>query len=465
MGPLARLNSLPRVRAGRIVLSRAQWRISAGETKSFCNVDRYTAFLKVKEMQQRRGIPRWVLLTEFDNQLPVDLDNPLSVDSLVHLLKRSPEATLIEMYPQYQNRSVVGPEGAYEHELVIPLTSKCPMPNRDIAIPTISDLALLHIESDPSAPQSERLRSPGSDWHFVKLYGGQSLLDDLLITNLGPLMSALVTNGSLKRWFFVRYSDPETHLRLRFQSPEANANEDINRAIELLLANGHIWKIQVDTYYREIERYGGLEGLLASEDIFCADSEAVLTVLLNLEGDNAADMRWKIALYGLDAFLADCGLEIHEKVSLMDRLRKSFAHEFRLSSQDKEKLGIRFRSERNHLQSMLRKDSLAHGPAFDIALQAFARRSRQTKSAIAHLRALEVRDSLTTTFLEIVASHLHMQINRITQSSPRAHELVMYDFLFRHYNGIYARTQNMSSDGNVSPSTTKLGGQRKLPKG
>ena len=32
----------------------------------------------------------------------------------------------------------------------------------------------------------------------------------------------------------------------------------------------------------------------------------------------------------------------------------------------------------------------------------------------------------------LVASHIHMMVNRLFKSEQRLHELIIYDFLFRH---------------------------------
>ena len=453
-GAADKLTALPRVRAGRVILSRAQWRISEEEIKSLCNISRLDAFLKVKELQKKRGFPRWVSLKEFDNLLPVDLDNPLSVDSLVHLLKRSPKATVIEMYPQYQNQSVTGPEGAYEHELIIPLINRVKASeNRSDGVKADRNARL--VRSSLNTPLNKRLLPPGSEWEFVKIYGGSSILEDQLISDIGPLMSDLFINDCIKGWYFVRYSDPDTHLRIRFQPLNATAHSKLSRALDLLLAVGTIRKLQFDTYHREIERYGGLEGLEASEQMFCADSDAVLTILRNLNDVEAADMRWKIALYGIEALLSDFGLEVCKKMHLMASLRKSFAHEFHLTSLDIEKLGRRFRNERIQLQSMLRRESSGGDSCFDTALRAFAHRSERNRPAVLCLRNLEKCDALGANLLDIIASHVHMNVNRIFQSSPRAHEVVLYDFLHRLYEGFQARANNVQREVNPMLSVTE----------
>jgi hypothetical protein len=42
-------------------------------------------------------------------------------------------------------------------------------------------------------------------------------------------------------------------------------------------------------------------------------------------------------------------------------------------------------------------------------------------------------------FTELLASYIHMMLNRIMTDQPRMHELVIYDFLARYYKSMIAR--------------------------
>jgi len=438
-GALAKLNALPRVRIGRVVLACAQWRISSSESKILCDPDRLSAFLKVKEMQRERGLPRWVLLSESDNTLPVDLDNPLSVDSFLHLLKRAPEATLVEMYPQPTRHCVTGPEGSYVHELLIPMARKRLVQRTDSDPSFQFNNIIKHVNTEYSVQRAERHLPPGSYWQFVKIYGGTSSLDDILIDELAPLLFSLSATGLIVRWFFIRYSDPDPHLRLRFQTQDGAACPALTDALKSLLIGKRLWKIQSDTYRREIERYGGLEATLASEEFFCADSEAVLAILQTLKGDDGLAMRWKIALLGIDALLIDCDFNLDEKLRLMGNLRKSFAGEFQLSTPGKQKLSDRFRTERIQLQAMIRQESGKDDSDYHIAVRTFAHRSEKTRPVIASLRLLMQKGTLSNDFIEIIGSYVHMHVNRVIRASAREHELVLYDFLYRLYDSERSR--------------------------
>src|SRR5258708_29292927 len=128
-------------------------------------------------------------------------------------------------------------------------------------------------------------------------------------------MTNLCEAGSATGWFFVRYGDPQPHFRLRFLSKEPRALEYVTEATKKMLSSNRAWRIQWDTYQREIERYGGGEGILASEELFCADSHATLTVLRTLDPEDP-DMRWKSALLGMDRFLTDCCISMLDRVKL-----------------------------------------------------------------------------------------------------------------------------------------------------
>lgn len=51
---------------------------------------------------------------------------------------------------------------------------------------------------------------------FVKLYGPAEHQDELLTGALGRLCSMAASAGLADAWFFIRYADPEPHLRMRW---------------------------------------------------------------------------------------------------------------------------------------------------------------------------------------------------------------------------------------------------------
>src|SRR5262245_18427271 len=79
-GPLTQAPFLPRLVSGRLVLSRARWILSRTEIKQFADG-------QSGAVRSARRLPRSVVLAVGDNELVVDLDNLLSVEAFVHLVK------------------------------------------------------------------------------------------------------------------------------------------------------------------------------------------------------------------------------------------------------------------------------------------------------------------------------------------------------------------------------------------
>ena len=138
------------------------------------------------------------------------------------------------------------------------------------------------------------LRPPGSDWMFVKLYCPSDLETELLS---GPVRAFArdVAGEGFTDWFFIRYSDPRRHIRLRFRGEPARLLADLLPRVTAwatdLISSGVCQRFSIDTYDRELDRFGGSHGLAAAEDFFCADSAAVSDLLASRGDRTTADGR------------------------------------------------------------------------------------------------------------------------------------------------------------------------------
>lgn len=447
-GPLAALNHLPRVKVGRVILSLARWILSATEVDAIGKLEGSARFCAMQELRRRRNLPRWVVLLEAsDNSLPVDLDNALSVDAFVHVLKRGAQATLLEMYPTPDKLCVSGPEGHFYHELYIPFVRK---PRTKSASSTKAEVAQnsAAIVSRASVTRETRILPPGTEWLYIKLYGGTVVLDEILTTAVRPLARSAISSGCVDRWFFIRYADPFDHLRIRFHGTPARIIRELLPQVfdsfNPLLASGKLFRIEFHTYEREIERYGGVEGMFAAEDIFFADSEAVLDILGETPGDQGLDARWRIGLMSVDQLLTDLGLDDGTKRNAMEILRKTYQKEFAIDSAGKKLLSAMFRAERKKMESLL--DDSPQGE-WQFAKQALKQRSNTMVGALRRLQALAMEGRLETDIISLAGSFSHMHINRLIRASQRAHELVLYDFLYQVYDGRIARRARVECAG------------------
>lgn len=429
-GPLAQAPFLPRVTHGRVVLSLARWRVESDVLKTWGAARGSARYLALQHFRRQARLPRWVCLQDGDNQLPIDLDNVLSVDTFVQLARNRPAGvTLEELYPTPEELCVTGPDGRYMHEVVLPFRRREPLARTPVA-PTVPTAAVT------------RTFPPGSEWLYAKLYTGTATADRLLTLTLAPVLRRLTATGAVSQWFFLRYGDPDWHLRLRLHgAPErlyAEALPMLQAACASALASGDGWKLQLDTYEREVERYGGPVGVTLSEQLFAADSEAVLSLLEAHPGDAGASLRWRLALLGMDTLLEALGLSLDQKLAVTSRCREGFGTEFRVDARFEDQLSQRFRKERKELESMLDAAATDEGP-WRAGHDILARRGARLRPFAEQLQEAEREGRLSLPLTGLAESFLHMHVNRLLASDQRPQELILYDFLARLYRSRLAR--------------------------
>ncbi|SDK94907.1 thiopeptide-type bacteriocin biosynthesis domain-containing protein [Glycomyces sambucus] len=257
-GRLDRLPYLPRVRYGRTVLSPARWRPGAALGRDEDRLDD-----RLSAWRERWDVPARVEAVLRDQRLELNLDSGLHRTMLQRELHRSPDLVLHE--------SLTG-EGAglrwldgRAAEFIVQLDAADPAPARPDRVA---------VAPPPSAIRYE----PGTEWLYAKLYAVERSHDDVLCRSLPALLADLPSG--VDRWFFIRYRDPEPHLRLRFHGDPEAVNGALLPALARWAAaargSGLIRRFALDTYEPEVNRYGGPEALAAAERFFHADSEAVI---------------------------------------------------------------------------------------------------------------------------------------------------------------------------------------------
>src|SRR6266568_5100584 len=430
-GPLQDSPFLPRVVSGRLVLCRARWNVTEAELRALGQTSGADQFAAVQEWRAQRRLPRYVALADRDNELVIDLDNVLSVAALAHQLRGRRQAVLVEMFPDPDALCVTGPEGRFVHELVVPFVQVAP------SRPETNNAA-------PAATRSlvRRRFPPGSEWLYAKLYTGAGTADQVLNHLVGPLVRSCLASGAADAWFFIRYADPDWHLRLRLHGEprrlHAEALPSLEAAAAPLLEAGQLWRVQLDTYEREVERYGGDRGVELAEQVFAADSEAVLAIMGPLSGDTGLDLRWHVAIRGMDLLFDDLGLTLQEKRSAARQARAGFGREFGIDGNFRSQVSQRYRAERARLEALLDPGQALPAP-LAVGLEALRRRSLQLAPVTAELRRLGQAGHLSATLADIAMSYAHMHVNRLLRSAQRAQELVLYELLDRAYSASAGR--------------------------
>ncbi len=381
-GPAESFPFLPRVQHGHIVLRPAQWRLHKDDD--------------VARRRTQWDVPRHVLLSVGDNRLVLDLDQPSQVDEVRAELQKLTDdgggaIILQEVVPALDEAWLEGPDGHYYSELTVSMTRReCDRAQSDDA----ADAKRIVIETN-------RLHPPGSEWLFVKLYGPRDLDEDVISGSMLTFADNAVACGFADAWFFIRYADPEPHLRLRFHgSPERLTGQLFTHVCDWaggLVADGLCLRFMFDSYEQEIERFGGVEGMRACESIFAVDSRHAARLQQCVKAKQWPHDRMALAALSIDDFLAGLGF------TDADRLRW-YRTQTKPGGQD---VGADYRQRKTVLRALL-----AGSRPTEIEAVLTERRSALAKPA-ARLRDLAAAGTLSQSIDTLCSSLVHLHMNRL----------------------------------------------------
>jgi len=283
----------------------------------------------------------------------------------------------------------------------------------------------------------------GDEWLYYKIYSGAKTSDLILTEVIEPVSKFLLNKNSIDKWFFIRYADPKHHLRLRFHYNDPKAVSEIINSLRphfIDYANEDlIWKIQIDIYNRELERYGS-KTMTLSETLFFQDSVAITEFLSLIEGDEGENLRWLFGLRMIDVLLNCFSLSIKNKYMLLEHLKTGFGNEFGINRFLKKQLDDKYRKERENIESFLvlvENEFPDYNPILDILLS-YKVNITPIANEIVHLNT---HKKLEVEINNLLSSYIHMTMNRLFKSKNRVHELVVYDFLYRYYKSALAKSQ------------------------
>jgi len=270
----------------------------------------------------------------------------------------------------------------------------------------------------------------GDKWLYFKLYTGFKLSNYILNEIIKPGVDQFVAEGIIKRWFFVRYHDPDYHIRLRF---ELRKNKNYTYIIDyftpifkMYISEDIIFKIQVDTYNREIERYGQ-STITFVEDLFHYDSNMVIRTL---EIQNNEFLHWIFCLKAIDAFLNDLDFSIQEKKDLLYSLNSFYSKLYNKNSVLAKQISHKYRSYQKDIHSLLVKNQLSGLYTNEIS-EKLVERSKLNRIGISKIS--ELIDLRSDDAIRLISSIIHMHVNRMFSARFNQYELILYDFLFRFY--------------------------------
>ena len=268
----------------------------------------------------------------------------------------------------------------------------------------------------------------GSEWLYYKIYTGVKTVDLILLEKLRPVLVDMKAEEIIEQWFFIRYNDPEPHIRVRFNCKTIqNSLAIVTKmypVLNELLEENLVWKVQTDTYQREMERYG-MNTMIDSEFLFWKDSEMILEYIALKKEFLNDETQLLFSCSAIDTFLNSFAITTADKLYLMNNLQLAFKKECNADKVLKKQLDVNYRTLSHDIDNfMMGKAQPHHIELFQII--------QDKKTAITAIAAV-IPVKIDIPLLDFLSSHIHMMANRQFTSRQRHYELIIYDHLYRYY--------------------------------
>ncbi len=390
--PLMSLNSfrsfsfkyMPEIRYHNIVLSEEYWLL---EFTDFDNLsesfDEY--FLKYRNVW---GIPQFVYATLFDQKILLDLANRLCIEFLSRELMIKGSNIRLEKFEHSDIKaiptSVDGARFVTEYVAQLHLDDS----SNVFKFNTANGIKLFESSFDRS-----RSFQPNSTWLYLKIYVSEINLDKL-IDQFDRFFHDLLLCNLADKYYFVRYSDPDLHLRIRIH--HGDNFEELFSALfawyDVIKYKVNATKITIDTFDREVERYGGLALMEAAENVFYCDS--ILTAKL-IQCDRSNDEL--LCQTSILDYISIFHQEISEQYSVLVNFDKDekFKKEFQRKKQ--KYMAVR----KNSKQEIIMNETISD--LYNLRI----------KSLQGYRQLFLSQKEVTNTLDNIVLSMIHMHLNRL----------------------------------------------------
>jgi lantibiotic biosynthesis protein len=417
------LNFYPRVEYKNCIIFPCTWVLDSEEIIEItCDNELRGNF---KRLSKKIDLKKQFALTEGDNQLIFDLDDLDSVNTFIKTIKNKKSIILQEVF--------------LEDESVVQTASGQPLVGQFMASVFSNEVA--YHQSMFSALNSKknkikRIYLPGDEWVYFKLYCHPAISNTLLIKNINVIINSLKKQNKLKGWYFIRYADPDQHLRIRIQTKQGDVTEVVQyfeKRMRKYVENGSINNLLLDTYKRELERYG-FDKIEYVEKIFQASSELIINYLRGItKYEHTGFSELHLALVSVDALLGVFFRDNSGKIYILKSLHDGMKPEFDDSKQMKFQLDTKYREYAPFINNIKTNGNTIIELAGKKVFTAFEKELFELK--------ISFDWQLQGNLLKISGDLIHMHLNRLFNEKQRKHEFIIYYLLYKYYQSLEARKE------------------------
>ncbi len=420
-GDFSSSNFYPRVRYKDFIVKTAEWRFKSAEVLK----ENYISD-SFKAWREMFNVPEIVLFSDSDRELIIDFGSDLGTDLFCQILKENQEIVLTEFFFPDDEFLVDKNGKTLSNEIILFV--------KNHSIKSFGDEDITG-ETCLEGPREQGVVAT-DDWVYLKLYCNQNHSDKIL-ERISFLINKLIRSGLIDKWFFVRFRDPDHHLRVRLHLINKKERASL---LNLLtdFATEQIdedlgWKFTFESYQKELGRYGA-SSMEIAESLFYHDSEAYQRFNRAFDNRDKVELRWQLGLLFIHDLFELFRLDISCRIHLLKKLCESAKAEFKIGKLQKTELAISFRDKRFGIQNLL-NDCAKRSSSQKLLVGITAERSLKMQKGIDDY----LRRNKGEAKFDFMLSIMHMSMNRLFVSMPRFQEFVVYDLILNHYSSMNSR--------------------------
>jgi lantibiotic biosynthesis protein len=411
----------PRIEYEDVLIAPAMWRLKAADVGSEA---------ALRDVLAQRNVPQVFKLLSGDNSLVIDSAQPLGLQQLYRSIQQEGQADLREYFVP-----TAGTTGQpVNHEVIVPLLRQDARP---LARRLRRDFSLA--QANLQQPDMPRLVSMQS-MVYLKLYMAPSRLDAFLCRLGDEFLTMPAIAAVVDDWFFIRYSDPRHHVRLRLRCVAPHVGQLIENLLawlQPLLKSRELDQYSFEQYQPEYTRYGGPVTTALSETLFGIDSVLAVRLLGAHDSNGRTVPAWQRMIYAVDRLRCDAGIANHQAAALMAPLAEAFMREFQAVRHNKVQLNAAYRERAAIISAIVVAGAAT--PAWVTGLdQASTVQRRQRRELFVVCRQDYARQGRPEEFEPFLRSHIHMACNRLATASRRV-ELNVYTYLAKAFYSLHVR--------------------------
>ncbi|MFG6417311.1 lantibiotic dehydratase [Roseateles sp. DC23W] len=411
---------LPRVVCRNVILSLEQWRLSGKDIAGMKALSAKSDYGGVRNFLCGKGVPQHFTLKQGDRLLEVDATSDIAlcafVDQIAHHQEATVSESILEHFHADEPRS----------EIILPFRV---CPEESTALEAKRSQA---VRQAASTSGLDGYKGPSTPYRYFKIYGPQVQIESLLVRIVKPLIDSLRHVDRFDHWHFVRYADPDLHLRLRVFGDPTLCDAVANSLSAAIHRSGEyeLLTLQDARYCPEVVRYGGSAGMAIAERLFSADSFYCLRAIEAAQAAGYSEQRLSYCIGAALGYMRNSFVDLDQQLNFAVSQLKNFQAELKPPSAMIQRADTHFRKSRATLEKTFDGEFISPNSSIN---QAFA----EWQSRVADIMRLVPSMQIVHYMLP---SLVHMLCNRLLRSPSRPQEYIVWHHVTKLLRSAHAKS-------------------------